>query len=100
MQRGGAVYIMTNKRNGTLYVGVTSNLRQRVWEHRNNVYPDSFTSKYSCYILVYYNSFHRIEEAIAEEKRLKAGNRKAKLKLIEEVNPEWNNLWIEIEDWE
>jgi len=100
MQRGGAVYIMTNKRNGTLYVGVTSNLRQRVWEHRNNVYPDSFTFKYGCYILVYYNDFHRIEEAIAEEKRIKAGNRKAKLNLIEEMNPDWNNLWEEIKDWD
>jgi putative endonuclease len=99
MQRGGAVYIMANERNGTLYTGVTSNLRQRVWEHRNNVFPSSFTSKYSCYILVYYNSFYRIEEAIAEEKRLKAGSRKAKLKLIEEMNPQWNNLWTEIEDW-
>jgi putative endonuclease len=70
-----------------------------VWEHRNNIYPDSFTSKYNCYILVYYNSFQWIEEAIAEEKQLKAGSRKTKLKLIEEMNPQWNNLWTEIEDW-
>jgi len=100
MQRGGAVYIMTNKRNGTIYVGVTSDLKQRVWEHRNKVFPDSFTSKYDCYVLVYYNSFHRIEEAIAEEKRIKAGNRKAKLKIIEEMNPDWNNLWEEVKEWD
>ena len=100
MQRGGVVYIMTNKRNGTLYVGVTSNLKQRIWEHCNKVYPDSFTSKYGCFNLVYYNSYHRIEEAIAEEKRIKAGKRKAKLELIEEMNPDWNNLCEEIKDWD
>jgi putative endonuclease len=99
MERGGAVYIMANKRNGTLYAGVTSNLKYRIWEHKNNIYPDSFTSKYKCYILVYYCSFHRIEEAIAEEKRIKGGSRKAKLKLIEDFNPDWRDLWEEIKDW-
>ena len=100
MERGGAVYIMTNKRNGTLYTGVTSDLKRRVWEHKTNVYFSSFTSQYKCYILVYYNSFHRIEEAIAEEKRIKGGNRKAKLKLIEDLNPEWKDLWEEIKEWD
>jgi putative endonuclease len=99
MIRGGAVYIMTNKRNGTLYTGVTSNLKRRVWEHRTGVYPSSFTAKYQCNRLVYYRSFGRIEEAIAEEKRIKGGNRAAKLKLIELMNPQWNDLWTEIESW-
>jgi putative endonuclease len=99
MQRGGAVYIMANKRNGTLYTGVTSDLRRRVWEHRTNVFADGFTAKYNCHSLVYYNGFHRIEEAIGEEKRIKAGNRKAKLKLIEEMNPEWKDLWEEVKEW-
>ena len=99
MKRGGAVYIMTNKRNGTLYVGVTSDLKNRVWQHRTNFYPESFTAKYECLILVYYLGFDRIEEAIAEEKRIKGGNRTAKLKLIEEKNPQWNDLWAEIENW-
>ena len=99
MERGGAVYIMANKRNGTLYTGVTSNLKKRVWEHRNNVFPDSFTAQYNCHLLVFYCDFAKIEEAIAEEKRIKGGNRATKLKLIEQNNPEWNDLWIEVEQW-
>jgi putative endonuclease len=93
MKYGGAVYIMTNKRNGTLYTGVTNNLRRRVWEHRTHACLDGFTAKYGCNMPVYYCGFTRIEEAIAEEKRIKGGSRKAKLKLIEDMNPEWRNLW-------
>ena len=99
MERGGCVYIMTNKRNGTLYVGVTSRLVQRVQEHRMCMYPKSFTTKYGCHTLVYYHAFSRIEEAIAEEKRIKGGNRADKLKLIESINPEWKDLWDEIKEW-
>ncbi len=99
MKREGTVYIMTNKRNGTLYTGVTSDLKRRVWEHRNNVIPGSFTSRYRCGMIVYYNNFDRIEEAIDEEKRIKGGNRAAKIKLIETKNPQWNDLWTEIENW-
>jgi len=98
MERGGTVYIMANKRNGTLYVGVTSNLKNRVWQHKNNYYPDSFTSKYKCHILVYYQYFDRVEESIAAEKVIKGGNRFNKLKLIEGMNPQWNDLWTEIEN--
>ena len=90
---------MTNKRNGTLYTGLTSNLRKRVWEHRNNAFSDSFTAKYKCHLLVYYQFFDRIEEAIAEEKRIKGGSRAAKIILIEEMNPQWNDLWVEVEKW-
>jgi len=99
MERGGAVYIMTNKRNGTLYVGVTSDLRKRAWRHRNDFYPSCFTARYKCHILVYYHSFGRIEESIAEKKRIKGGSRSAKLKLIEENNLQWNDLWTEVENW-
>ena len=99
MKRGGAVYIMTNKIKTTLYVGVTSNLKLRVWQHKNNAYPESFTAKYNCYSLVYYQGFDKIEDAITEEKRIKGGNRNAKIKLIEEQNPQWNDLWTEIENW-
>ncbi len=99
MERGGCVYIMTNQRNGTLYVGVTSQLIERVQEHKTNIYPQSFTAKYGCNILVYYNTFRSIEEAIAEEKRIKGGSRSKKLKLIEQINPEWNDLWNEIKEW-
>jgi len=90
---------MTNKRNGTLYTGVTANLKKRVWEHKNHVFPESFTAKYKCYMLVYYQGYTGIEEAIAHEKRLKAGSRAAKLKLIEAQNPQWNDLWTEVEKW-
>ena len=99
MKRGGAVYIMTNKRNRTLYTGVTGDLKKRVWEHINDAFPEGFTAKYKCYMLVYYQGFDRIEEAIAREKRIKGGSRAAKLKLIEETNPQWNDLWREVEQW-
>ena len=99
MERGGCVYILTNKRNGTLYVGVTSRLKERVYEHRTCAYPNSFTAKYGCHQLVYYRAFSRIEEAIAEEKRIKGGNRANKLKLIESINPQWNDLWNDVKEW-
>jgi putative endonuclease len=99
MRKGGCVYIMTNQRNGTLYVGVTSRLVERICEHRTGAYKDSFTEKYNCKLLVYYSVLISIEEAIAEEKRIKAGNRKSKLRLIENMNPQWKDLWEEIKDW-
>ena len=92
MERGGCVYIMTNKTNSVLYIGVSSELENRVWQHKNCVYPKSFTSKYKCYKLVYYELFAEIEEAIAEEKRIKAGSRQAKLDLINASNPSWDDL--------
>ena len=93
MERGGFVYIMTNKTHMVLYTGVTSALRNRIYEHMNNHYPKSFTSKYNCHKLVYHNFFWSIEEAIAEEKRIKAGSRLSKLILINEFNPNWNDLF-------
>ena len=96
MQRGGTVYIMTNSTNRALYIGVTSNLLQRVYQHRTHAMPGSFTDKYNCTKLVWYQFFDRIEDAISEEKRLKTGSRQQKLDLIIESNPEWNDLWEEI----
>ena len=90
---------MTNKQNGTLYVGVTARLEERVQEHRMCAFPESFTAKYGCNQLVYYQAFSRIEEAIAEEKRIKGGSRAKKLKLIESINPQWKDLWDEIKEW-
>jgi len=90
---------MSSPNRGVLYIGVTSNLRKRVWEHRNKAYPDSFTSRYNCVMLVYHTGFYSIEEAISEEKRLKGGSRKSKEALIDSMNPEWRDLWPEIEDW-
>ena len=100
MKLGGCVYIMTNKRNGTLYVGVTARLKERIYEHKTGINPNCFTAKYGCNMLVYYNAFIRIEDAIAEEKRIKGGSRAKKIKLIETINPEWKDLWNEIKEWE
>lgn len=92
MERGGYVYIMTNKHHTTLYVGVTSELRVRIYQHRHKEFPKSFTSKYNCDKLVYYKGFSSTEEAIADEKRIKGGSRQNKIDLINKMNPEWKNL--------
>ncbi len=93
MERGGAVYIMTNKNKTTLYVGVTSNLQKRVYEHKTHLYKNSFTHKYNLEFLVYYETFHSIEEAILREKQIKKYSRAKKEQLINSINPEWNDLY-------
>jgi putative endonuclease len=90
--RGGCVYITTNKTHSVLYTGVTSDIIGRIWEHKNKVYPNSFTAKYGCDKLVYYLFYPHIEEAIAVEKSIKATNRNKKIKLINELNPGWKDL--------
>ncbi len=87
-----AVYIMTNKRNGTLYTGVTSDLIKRVYEHKY-ADVDGFTQKYACKNLVYYELVDDMISAIAREKQLKGGSRKNKLALIEKINPYWDDLY-------
>ena len=94
--KGGFVYIITNRHHTVLYTGVTSNLEQRVERHINGYYKGSFTSRYNCNKLVYYCGFPYIGSAIAEEKRIKGGSRKQKVKLIESMNPGWEDLWDEI----
>lgn len=78
MERGGYIYILTNKNNTVFYTGVTSNLEQRIWQHRTGEFKDSFTSRYNVIKLVYYEEFLSIEEAIAREKQIKGGSRKKK----------------------
>jgi putative endonuclease len=95
-QLGGWVYIMCSVNHSTLYVGVTSNLPSRVYEHKHKVFRDSFTSRYNCIHLVYYKFYETIMEAIAEEKRIKGGSRKKKEALINSMNPEWKDLYEEI----
>jgi putative endonuclease len=90
-----AVYILASQRNGTLYTGVTSDLVQRVWQHKNDS-VDGFTKKYGVRTLVYYELHDDMENAIIREKRLKKWNRAWKLRLIEEKNPEWNDLYASI----
>ncbi|OGD69386.1 hypothetical protein A3I18_02405 [Candidatus Campbellbacteria bacterium RIFCSPLOWO2_02_FULL_35_11] len=85
------VYIMSSKKNGTIYTGVTSNLEKRVYEHKNNVVK-GFTQKYNVHILVYYEFGENILSAIEREKQIKGGSRKNKIKLIEKDNPEWRDL--------
>ena len=89
------IYILANKRNGTLYIGVTSNLIKRVYEHKKNL-VDGFTKKYNIHKLAYYEITNDIESAIRREKQLKKWNRKWKLELIEKNNPEWRDLYFEL----
>jgi len=86
------MYILTNKTNKVLYVGVTSNLSQRLFQHRTGFFKDSFTSQYNITKLVYYEKFLTIEDAIHREKQLKAGSRQKKIELIEIRNKEWQDL--------
>ena len=85
------VYILASKYNGTLYVGVTSNLSGRIDNHKRNAVP-GFTAKYKVHILVYAESYETMEEAILREKQLKAGSRVKKITLIEKDNPSWNDI--------
>lgn len=89
------VYIMSSKKNGTLYTGITNNLIKRVYEHKNNL-PQGFTSKYNVHKLVYFEQFEDINEAILREKRIKKWKRNWKIKLIEKDNPEWEDIYHEI----
>ena len=88
----GFVYIITNKNNTTLYVGVTSNLPERILEHVEKRHQGSFSARYNLGKLVYYEQFQMIGDAIGREKQLKAGSRAKKIALINGVNPEWRDL--------
>jgi putative endonuclease len=86
------VYLLASERNGTLYMGVTSNLVKRVWEHKNHVVP-GFTDRYGVDLLVWYEVHETMESAIRREKAVKEWKRAWKLRLIEEHNPDWNDLY-------
>jgi putative endonuclease len=92
MSKQPAVYILANKRNGTLYVGVTSYLVKRIWEHKNNI-VEGFTKDYNVHQLVWYELHESMESAIIREKRLKDWKRAWKLELIEGKNPDWLDLY-------
>ncbi len=83
---------MASARNGTLYVGVTNDIVRRVHEHKNKTFPDSFTAKYNCHMLVYYEDYKYVNDALRREKKLKAGSREQKIILIESINPDWLDL--------
>ncbi len=96
MQRGGSIYITTNRPNGVLYVGVTSELIIRIQQHKTKFYPNSFSARYNLDQLVYFEHFPYIEEAIAREKQLKGGSRARKIALIESLNPRWRDLFDDL----
>ena len=87
-----AVYILASERNGTLYIGVTSNLVQRMWQHKNDL-VEGFTEKYAVHSLVYFELLDDMPNAITREKQMKKWNRAWKLALIEKQNPTWQDLW-------
>ncbi|WP_298334866.1 GIY-YIG nuclease family protein [uncultured Erythrobacter sp.] len=92
MERGGFVYIMASRRNGTIYIGVTSDLPKRAWEHREGK-VEGFTKKYGCKMLVWFEQHDTIEAAITREKQMKEWKRAWKLRVIEEKNPNWDDLF-------
>jgi putative endonuclease len=89
------VYMLASRRNGTLYIGVTNDLARRTWEHQSNL-VDGFTKKHGVHRLVWYETYDDINDAIAREKQLKGWNRAWKIRLIEEHNSGWNNLYERI----
>lgn len=94
MEKEAYVYILTNAGNSVLYVGVTSNLTQRIQQHKNGFFKNSFTSRYQINKLVYYELFPNISAAIAREKQIKAGSRQKKIDLVNSGNPDWKDLML------
>jgi len=95
MKKQATVYILASEYNGTLYIGVTSNLIQRIWQHRIDL-VEGFTKKYTVHSLVYYELHENIQTAILREKQLKKWNRQWKINLIKKFNPTWKDLWQEL----
>ena len=90
--KAGSVYIMASGKNGTIYIGVTSDLVKRVWEHRNGVVP-GFTRKYGCKLLVWFEAYDDLQEARRRELQMKEWKRAWKIRLIEERNLDWDDLY-------
>ncbi|VXC64709.1 GIY-YIG nuclease family protein [Sphingomonas sp. 8AM] len=95
MEKAGFVYIMASRRNGTIYLGVTSDLPKRVWEHRNDVIG-GFTRKYGCHLLVWYEAYDSIDVARQRELQMKEWKRAWKVREIEGINPDWEDLYDRI----
>ncbi|MDA0996870.1 MAG: GIY-YIG nuclease family protein [Proteobacteria bacterium] len=95
MEKGGYVYILASRRNGTLYIGVTTNLAERIWLHRQGM-GSAFTKKYNVTRLVFWETHADIDTAIRREKAMKEWRRNWKLLLIEKINPNWDDLWHSI----
>ena len=97
MEKAGYVYIMANRKNGTIYTGVTSDLAKRVYEHREGLVP-GFTKRYGCKRLVWFELHADFPSAIHRETQLKRWNRAWKVELIEQINPDWRDLWEDLID--
>jgi len=95
MNKNSAIYLLTNKSNGTLYTGVTSDLCKRIWQHKNGT-SKGFCTKHNLTKLVYFELFEDMYQAISREKQVTSGSRKAKIKLIESINPVWRDLYQDI----
>lgn len=95
LPKPGYVYILASCRNGTLYVGVTSDLVKRIWEHKHDM-REGFTKRYQVHTPVYYEAHRDIQDAIVREKQIKKWNRAWKLRLIEESNPAWRDLYADL----
>ena len=95
MHKEPAVYLLANNKNGTLYIGVTSDLRKRIYQHKNGVFQ-GFSSKYETHMLVYYELHESMEAAITREKQINKWNREWKVNLIASQNPEWDDLYSSI----
>ncbi len=93
LDRDYYVYIMANKKHGTIYTGITNDLIRRVWQHKNKYFSNSFTAKYNLGMLVYYEQTNDVVSAIEREKQIKNGSRQKKIDLIDTFNPEWNDLY-------
>ena len=96
MKKVPCVYILASKRNGTIYIGVTSNVVQRVWQHKNNLVK-GFSERHNTHTLVWYEVHETMESALLREKRLKNWHRSWKLRLIEEDNPQWRDLYPDLQ---
>ena len=92
MHKPGYVYIMASRRNGTIYIGATSELAKRAWEHRNGIIK-GFTKRYGCKLLVWFQCFDSIDDARRRELQMKEWHRRWKLRVIEEMNTQWNDLY-------
>lgn len=99
MNNGGYAYIITNDYHNVLHAGATSGLKIRIWQHRTKSFPFSFSAKYNCYKLVWFEDFETISGAIEKEKQIKSWNRKRKEALINSINPEWKDLWETVQNW-
>ncbi|PLW68624.1 GIY-YIG nuclease family protein [Pseudohalioglobus lutimaris] len=95
MAKQAAVYILASRSTGALYIGVTGNLMQRIWHHRN-IRAEGFTSRYAVHKLVYFEMHRNVRDALAREKRLKRWHQTWRLRIIEEQNPQWMDLWDQV----